>query len=237
MERKEEGILLESRPYGEKAFILHVFTEHHGRCVGLSRKNFQIGIFLQGTWRARLESHLGFWKLETLPSPKIFSLLNRPLALLSLLTFCALCRKGLAERHPYPHLYEASLKLFNNLGPGPLSIAKALIQFEVTFLKESGFALQLNACAVTGKSTSLTHVSPVTGRAVCADVALPYENRLLNLPSFLTSDNNAETSKTDILHGFHLTSYFLERNIFNHIPGGLPSLRTHLIKRLMDATS
>ena len=45
----------------------------------------------------------------------------------------------------------------------------------------------LSACAATGTTEDLTHVSPRSGRAVSREAAEPYAERMFVLPAFLLS--------------------------------------------------
>jgi DNA repair protein RecO (recombination protein O) len=79
-------------------------------------------------------------------------------------------------------------------------------------LEDLGFGLDLSSCAATGATHDLTHVSPKTGRAVSRPAAQPYLDRLLPLPSFLTTRGNA--SPHDIADALRLTGHFLEQQVW-----------------------
>lgn len=72
MEWRDEGILLSSRRHGESGAIVEMFTEAHGRHLGVVRGGagrrlapvLQPGAQLSVTWRARLEEHLGAFTVE-----------------------------------------------------------------------------------------------------------------------------------------------------------------------------
>ena len=54
--------------------------------------------------------------------------------------------------------------------------------WEMTLLRELGFALDLTKCSGCAQTANLAYLSPKTGRAVCAECAEPYKNRLFRLP-------------------------------------------------------
>ena len=60
-----------------------------------------------------------------------------------------------------------------------------MVRFELMILAELGFGLDLTACAATGTTEDLVHVSPKSGRAVSRAAGEPYRDRLLPLPGFL----------------------------------------------------
>ena len=76
MEWRDEGLLLGVRRHGEGAAILDVFTETRGRHAGLVRGGasrrmapvLQPGAQLALEWRARLEDHLGSFRVEPVRS-------------------------------------------------------------------------------------------------------------------------------------------------------------------------
>jgi DNA repair protein RecO (recombination protein O) len=88
----------------------------------------------------------------------------------------------------------------------------------------------LSKCAATGLLNDLAYVSPKTGRAVGQLAGEPYHDKLLELPQFLLGQ--PITSMDDVLLGFKLTGYFLERHIFE--PRGLqmPQSRAWIISEL-----
>src|SRR5688572_23774253 len=72
MEWSEEGIVVGTRRHGETSIILEAVTAGHGRHLGLVRGGrsrrlrpvVQPGNTLALTWRARLDEHLGNFRVE-----------------------------------------------------------------------------------------------------------------------------------------------------------------------------
>ena len=54
--------------------------------------------------------------------------------------------------------------------------------WEISLLRELGYALDFSRCSGCGKTTDLNYLSPRTGRAVCDTCAVPYIDRLYKLP-------------------------------------------------------
>ena len=73
---------------------------------------------------------------------------------------------------------------------------------------------------------------PNSGRAVCADEAAPYAEKLLVLPGFLTTDRTSAPSAQDILDGLVLSGYFMERRIFWTLHKETPEARSLFLDRL-----
>ena len=231
MQWQDDGVILSLRSHGEGHAVAEILTREHGRHLGLvrgglSRKQrplLQPGNSVSASWSARLEQHLGNYTLE-LVVERAGGWLHEAAPLQALSTVSAHLHH-LAEREQHPGLYEALTHLFDHLDGS--DAAKALfILFELRLLQEFGFGLDLDHCAVTGVTTLLTAVSPKTGRAVCAQEATPYLDRLLPLPAFLTNDAHSTLlNGAEIRKGAFLTGYFLERHLYTPRGEVLPDAR------------
>ena len=203
MEWRDQGILLSARRHGETSAIIEVFTPAQGRHAGIvrggtSRKiapSLQPGAQLDVAWRARLEDHIGAFTVEPLRSRAAVAMQDR-LALAGLNAVTGLLAFCLPEREPHPALYQRTEALLDMLGQGdvwPL----AYLKWELRLLEEMGYALDLDACAVTGATEGLIYVSPKTGRAVSAKGAGEWADGLLPLPTVLRggAGNDAEVAQ------------------------------------------
>ena len=239
MEWTEDAIAIGTRRHGENGVILEVMTRDHGRCLGLVRGGrsrqyrpvLQPGNAISVTWRARLEDHLGQFKVEPLIERAGALMMSRH-ATYGLQLLSAHLRL-LPERDPHPHLYEALAVILENLDDRDIG-AELIIRFELRLLDELGFGLDLSCCASTGQTDDLAYVSPKSGRAVSKTAGRPYHDRLLALPRFLHRREHGEPpSTTDLVLGFRLTGYFLSRHVL--APRGLefPDLRDSYVQCLM----
>ncbi|MCV9939185.1 DNA repair protein RecO [Boseaceae bacterium BT-24-1] len=236
MEWSDKGTIIGVRRHGESAVILEVMTRDHGRHLGLVRGGrsskqqpvLQPGNLVALTWRARLDEHLGEYKVELLTSHAA-RLMARPVALYGLANVAGLLRL-LPERDPHPGLYEGLAVLLAHLDE--IAIAPALmVRFELAMLSELGYGLSLERCAVTGIREDLSHVSPKSGKAVSRKAAEPYLDRLLALPPFLSEGQGARRpAPAEIAAGFALTGFFLRRDLYE--PRGLlePPERVRLLE-------
>ncbi|NWG46573.1 MAG: DNA repair protein RecO [Alphaproteobacteria bacterium] len=238
MRWEEEAIVLARRPHGETSLLVSVLTPSHGRHVGLvkggrsSRYRGQIepGNRVQAVWQARLSEHLGNFGVE-LMRDRAGPLLQDGLALSALSALCALVEACLAEREPHPAVY-AALDIAIDALEDPEIWPVLMVRFELGLLAELGFGLELGRCAVTGRTDTLTHVSPRTGRAVAAEVAARYEGRLLPLPAFLLGGQAGPRGPLEVLDGLRLTGSFLNRWLFEPQDRELPPPRAALPDRL-----
>src|SRR5262249_48590970 len=140
------------------------------------------------------------------------ALLDDPGRLAALSAACALAELAVPEREPHPALFDGLRALLASLEglDEPGAWGMLYVRWELGLLQELGFGLDLERCAVTGRRDGLSHVSPRSGRAVSAEAAAPYADRLLALPDFLggppPTDNRPHAA---IRAGLALTGHFL----------------------------
>jgi DNA repair protein RecO (recombination protein O) len=236
MHWSDEGVVLGTRPHGEAGAVLELFTRQHGRHLGFvyggrSRKLravLQIGNHVDSQWKARLADQLGHFSIELRRGFAALAM-EEPAALAALTSMAALARL-LPERDPHPQLFEVTLFVLGFLSER--EVWPALVaRWELVLLEELGFGLDLAACAATGKTSELTHVSPRSGRSVSAAAAEPYKERLLALPAFLRGAPAAVTAQ-DLAAAFALTGHFLEARVLRPRDMQLPEARGRLLAYL-----
>lgn len=217
MEWREEGMLLSVRAHGESSVIASVFTRDHGVHAGVirggqSRKMaplLQSGAQLDITWRARLEDHIGSFSVEPVRS-RAANVLGSRLALAGASVVVAMLQYALPEREPHKDLYDRTLPLMDLLGQ-EMVWPLAYLQWEMAFLTELGFGLELDHCAVTGTSDNLIYISPKTGRAVSKDGAGQWADRMLPLIPCMKGEGEADDAH--ILLALETTGYFLKTKL------------------------
>jgi DNA repair protein RecO (recombination protein O) len=154
-----------------------------------------------------------------------------PLALALLSSACAIAADALPEREPHPRAFAGLVSLIGHLAGGAEGVMADYIRWEAVVLAELGYGLDLAACAVTGATAGLTHVSPRTGRAVSAAAAEPYAGRLLALPAFLLDGaDQGDPAAWDA--GLRLTGHFLDRDAFGARHRAVPEARHRLADRV-----
>ncbi len=233
MEWRADGILLGVRRHGEHAAILDLFTADLGRHMGVvrggaSRKMaplLQPGAQLDATWRARLDAHLGAYSVELIRGRAADAMGDR-LALAGLSAVCAMLSFALPERHAYPALYARSLAVLDGLGADRW--AEAYLTWELAVLEETGFGLDLSACAVTGVTQDLMFVSPRSGRAVSQVGAGAWADRLLPLPGALRGVPSGDLA--EVVAGLRTTGHFLADHLAPSLGNKpLPPARQRLV--------
>jgi len=242
MEWEAPAIALDARPYGEGDAIVTVMTEDHGAHRGLVRggaSRAQIGLWQQGNfiqmrWTARLSDSLGAFRGELIHA-NAAQVMDDPLALAILTSACAVTEAALPEREPHPQVFNGLLRLIARTPLG-IEILPELVRWECVLLRELGYGLDLDRCAVTGETAGLRYVSPRTGRAVSDAAAGVWASRLLPLPGFLRADAPPTTPTiTDLCDGLRLTAHFLARDAFGQRHRPLPQARVMLYDRLAAA--
>ena len=240
MDWRDEGILLTARRHGESAAIVEIFTALHGRHAGVVRGGgsrrmaplLQPGNRLAVEWSARLEEHLGNFRIDPIASHGAAVMADGP-ALATLASMLALVAATLPERDAHPELYARSLDLLDALGTA--SDWPALYAtWELALLAELGFGLDLAACAVTGGTQELVWVSPRTGRAVSRSAGAPWADRLLALPAFLRGVGDPVAALPEIEAALVLTGHFLDARVAPGLARGtLPPARARAVAAIL----
>jgi DNA repair protein RecO (recombination protein O) len=110
-----------------------------------------------------------------------------------------------------------------------MALLPDIVRWELGLLAELGYGLDLSECAISGSPDNLAYVSPRTGRAVCAEAAGLWKERLLKLPAFLTNAGPGDPEQW--ADGLRLTGHFLTRAAFGHQNRPLPGARRLLWER------
>ncbi len=233
---EDQGIVLMARPHGENGAVVSLLTENHGRHAGYVRGasssklrgTLEAGNLVDAAWQSRVSDGLGAFNLELVKSfgP---SVMHDAARLAALQSACALCDAALPEREGHAGLFHGLIALFGTLESDVWGAA--YVMWEIAFLRELGFSLDLRSCAGGGDAGRLAYVSPKTGRAVSYEAGEPYKDKLLPLPAFL-KPNGGPAEDEDVETGLALTGYFLEHWAFSHHTQGIPEARLRLAARI-----
>ncbi|WP_419910448.1 DNA repair protein RecO [Hoeflea sp.] len=240
MEWQDEGIVLGARRHGESSVIAEIMTRERGRHLGLVRGGrsrrmqpvLQPGNSVLATWRARLDQHLGTYQIEP-TTLRAAALMETATAVYGVQALAALLRL-LPERDPHPHLYDALGIILDNMHE-PASAGELYVRFEIAMLEDLGFGLDLSQCAATGSRQELRFVSPKSGRAVSRDAGLPYADKMLVLPEFLSDGSKLSAEPDSLSDAFRLTGYFLQRHVYEARGVDVPEERSGFIQAALKA--
>ncbi len=239
MDWRDEGILIAVRRHGESSAIVEVFTAGHGRHAGVVRGGagrrmaplLQPGARLAVEWSARLEEHLGHFRVDPAGGGLAAVMADRA-ALAALASVTALIAVALPERDAHPALYARTVDLVAALGAAADWPAR-YAAWELALLAELGFGLDLGTCAVSGATEGLVWVSPKSGRAVSREAGAAWADRLLALPGFLREGWEAAPAPEEVAAALELTGFFLEARV---APGlrreALPEARARAVEAI-----
>ena len=235
---EDQAVVLDAHKFGDYDVILSLFCAERGICRGVlkgglrskNRALIEPGTVVQAHWNGRLNEHLGKWSIEALdmvPS----KLMHSRMGLAALNSICALLRVSLAEQDPHPRLYAYLQHVLHVLceNPSAGTWAAEYVHFELLLLEEAGFGLDLDQCAVTGKSDDLHYISPKSGRAVSEIPGRPYHAKLLPFPAVF---RDASVACGEAIKGLQVTGHFLHHWLLASIHKPLPSARLQLAEML-----
>lgn len=235
----EQAIVLSARKFGESALLVEVFAKTKGLYSGLVRGGqsktklniFQPGNIIEATWFSRLEDQLGTFSAE-LTNAVSAKVIHDSAKLLALISLTSLLRKTLIDRHPYEDLYNHHAEFLTE-GLHENDWLTQYAWMEIALLRYLGFGLDLSACAVTGRTEGLQYISPKTGRAVTAEGAKGYEERLFTLPKFMIDGQMQD--KGEVLTALEISEYFIEKELFSPHQRKLPEERGRFIRKMRNS--
>ncbi|WP_137132815.1 DNA repair protein RecO [Rhizobium sp. FY34] len=230
MQWQDEGIVIGVRRHGETSVVAELMTRERGRHMGLVRGGrsrsmqpvLQPGNRVEAVWRARLDEHLGDYRLEPVHL-RAARLMESATSVYGVQAMGALLRL-LPERDPHPHLFDALDVILDHMDD-PAGAGELFVRFELAVLNDLGFGLDLTECAATGTREDLIYVSPKSGRAVSAAAGAPYADRLLPLPAFLGPQTGEPTKGANcqtLTAAFRLSGFFLHRHVYE--PRGMTEI-------------
>jgi DNA repair protein RecO (recombination protein O) len=225
-------------PHGEHGAVVRLLTPDAGLVAGYVRGGrgralrpvLQAGNGVFVSLRARVDSQLAAATVELTRARAALATSAAGLATLAWLT--GLTAATLPEAVPHPALYQALDAVIEAIAAdaGAVTLAEAVVRYELLLLAELGLGLDLASCAATGSTTDLVHVSPKSRQAVSAAAGAPWAARLLPLPGFLTGGAAADAAA--IHDGLQLTGHFIERDLLAGRNRELFGARERLAARL-----
>jgi len=242
MRFESRAIVCVVRPHAEHGAVVRALTPEAGIQAGYVRGGrsrrlrpiLQPGNLIQAEFRARTDAQLAQLSVELVKSRA--PLFVEPLPAAAVEWLCTLTAAALPEGQHYPQLYLAfdGLLAAIEAASAARDWAAALVRYELLMLSELGFGLDLAQCAATGGRDALRFVSPKSGRAVSAEAAAGYQDRLFPLPHFLLAGGAATWD--EIFDGLRVTGHFLARDLLIERQSDALTARERLIERLWRVT-
>jgi|TARA_B100000287_G_scaffold432730_1_gene492702 DNA repair protein RecO (recombination protein O) len=233
MEIKDSGFFLGVRKYGENSYIVFLLSKNNGLIKSFtkaSKKQLQYFMILDEInfiWKAKHKNNLGFIKINhEKPSGR-----HNDNFLISLVKASAseLCLNFLPLWQKNEEIYDDLKKLLFFSNNNENNILLNYIWWEIYFLKNTGYGLNINRCVVTGSTKDLFYISPNSGNSVSYQVGKKYNNKLFKIPKCLKS-KKIPTNFADYSEAFKITTYFFEKNFGYNLKKFI--FRTQLIKKI-----
>ena len=228
----DNGFLI-FRRHQAKGSVVTFLTEEHGKISGfyksISREKemIQIGNLFTLSYYARLEEHLGKIQLSLNHSFQSTLLFN-PVVLKLFTLIQNLLDLGLREEEKHLSLFNALKTMLEKWEKGEVKESlKDYFLFEILFLAESGYGLNLNQCALTGKTEDLIYLSPRTGCVASRDAGEKYKDKLFLLPAFFL-DHQKEATKEDLKNSQKALNHFFNQSLGENLSHFLTNRKTVL---------
>ena len=221
----DSGFLLSKNKYNENSIVADIFTENHGKSVGIifgatskKIKNYlQVGNMLHINHTFKHDGKIGYFKVEILKalSHLYFDNKKKLMCLSSAINLIKLLTVESQENSKIFNLIDDFFIILTNK-----NWVKEYIFWELKLLKLLGYDLELNKIVnkeiINNKTTYF--VQSRTEKKI--------------VPNFLVDLNYSELDNNNLLNGLKLVGDYLEKNIL--IPNNLnyPNQRLDFIKIL-----
>lgn len=240
MEWSGEGIVCSVLRHGDSGAIVRLLTADAGIVSGYVRGGqsrrikpaLLAGNRVSAQWRARVDDQLGSVTVELVRSVAA-DVMTQPLAGAGIGWITALAAVAMPERQPYAQAHQAISAVIDSAAAATAGPAWAggLAHAELVVLGELGFGLDLTCCAATGVTGDLAFVSPKSGQAVSKAAGEAWRHRLLPLPAFLiTGDEAPDWGAVEA--ALRLSGLFIERHLLEGAASRIAPARARLLALL-----
>ena len=210
-----KGFYLGGRAYGENSYISYILSKENGLIRGFTRftkKKFNSLAsldYITFDWKSRDKDGLGFLNFNLIQSSKnqnnsfLFELIKASVS--------ELCIKCMPLWQKNIEIYETVESLLNPTKFDEKYICLRYVWWEFLFLKNTGYGLNLNQCAVSGSFDNIYFISPKSGNSVSYNVGKKYEKKLFKIPKCFKNAGE-KNDLNDSIEGLEITGYFLKKN-------------------------
>ena len=232
MKIKDSGFFLGNKKYGENSMIVYILSKNNGLIKSFSkyskkkRLSFRILDEVNFTWQSKQRDSLGYINFDLEASIK-----QNDTFINSLIKSSAseLCVKFLPLWQQNFEIYDDLLKLIDSLDTKIELIIFNYVWWEIFFLKNTGYGINLEKCSVSGSKENLYYLSPNSGNSVIYSVGHKYRNKLFKLPNCL-KEKAVSNNFVDYIDALKITTYFLSKSFDYDLNKFV--FRTHLINKL-----
>ena len=232
MRINDSGLFLGNKKYGENSMIVYVLSKNNGLIKSFSkfskkkRLSFTILDEVNFTWQAKQKDSLGYINLELEASLK-----KNDSFISSLIKSSAseLCIKFLPLWQQNIEIYIDLQRLIKNLDKKIELIIFNYVWWEILFLKNTGYGINLDKCSVSGSKEKLYFLSPNSGNSVTYSVGHKYRSKLFKLP-YCLREKAVSNNFVDYIDALKISSYFLRKSFDYDLSKFV--FRSHLINKL-----
>ena len=232
MKVNDLGFFLGNKKYGENSMIVYILSKNNGLIKSFSkyskkkRLSFRILDEVNFTWQSKQKDSLGYINLDLEASIK-----KNDTFISSLIKSSAseLCIKFLPLWQQNFEIYNDLLRLIDSLDKKIELIIFNYVWWEIFFLKNTGYGINLEKCSVSGSKEKLYYLSPNSGNSVTYSVGYKYRNKLFKLP-YCLKEKAVSNNFVDYIDALKITTYFLSKSFDYDLNKFV--FRTHLINKL-----
>ena len=232
MKINDSGFFLGNKKYGENSMIVYILSKNNGLIKSFSKyskkKRLSLRVLdeVNFTWQSKQKDSLGYINLDL----EAFCKKNDSF-ISSLIKSSAseLCIKFLPLWQQNIEIYNDLQRLIKNLDKKIEISIFNYVWWEILFLKNTGYGINLDKCSVSGSKEKLYYLSPNSGNSVTYSVGHKYRNKLFKLPHCL-KEKAISNNFVDYLYALKITSHFLRKNFDYDISKFV--FRSHLINKL-----
>ena len=232
MKINDLGFFLGNKKYGENSMIVYILSKNNGLIKSFSkfskkqRCSFKILDEINFTWQSKNKDSLGYVNLDLEASVKkndtfVTSLIKSSVS--------ELCIKFLPLWQQNFEIYNDLQRLIKTLDKRIEFIIFNYVWWEILFLKNTGYGINLDKCSVSGSKEKLYYLSPNSGNSVTYSVGHKYRNKLFKLPNCL-KEKAISNNYRDYTSALKITTYFLGKSFDYDLNKFV--FRTHLINKL-----
>ena len=232
MKINDLGFFLGNKKYGENSMIVYILSKNNGLIKSFSKyskkKRLSLRVLdeVNFTWQSKQKDSLGYINFDLEASIK-----QNDTFINSLIKSSAseLCIKFLPLWQQNFEIYDDLLKLIDSLDTKIELIIFNYVWWEIFFLKNTGYGINLEKCSVSGSNEKLYYLSPNSGNSVIYSVGHKYRNKLFKLPNCL-KEKAVSNNFVDYVEALKITTYFLRKSFDYDLNKFV--FRTHLINKL-----
>lgn len=233
MRFENKGIILNLHKYTDNSYIASVLSQKNGLIKGLIRnkKNqlISMGNSIFFKYARKNTNNLGNFNVDKIDNIATEIFFNS-VKLMVLHSALVIVEQSIPENEPNEKIFQQICKLQKSLQTQNIENSIiSYIKFELFFLQEMGFGLNLHSCPIHGTSEKFGYISPKIGRVISTKAGEKYKKRLFVLPKLF---QNQPTNPEDLLLCLQITHFFLQQRIFNN--DNLPPIRLLLQQKIRE---